>query len=46
MYAPVPEDLDDEYAGDTTPHSFNGTRNMERGNRHVRGKKLLVQQLI
>ncbi|XP_021937443.1 uncharacterized protein LOC110838499 isoform X2 [Zootermopsis nevadensis] len=46
MYAPVPEDLNDEYAGNTSTHSFNGTRNMERGNRHVRGKKLLLLEPI
>jgi hypothetical protein len=46
MYAPIPEDLDDEYSGDTTVLSFNGTRNMERGNRQVRGKNLLALRLI
>jgi len=36
VYAPVPEDADDEDAWDSTTNFFNGTRNVERGNRHVR----------
>jgi hypothetical protein len=42
LYAPVPEDADDEDAGDTTTYSSNSTREMERGNRHVRENTLLV----
>lgn len=45
LYAPVPEDEDDEDAGDTTPYSPNNTREMERGNRHVRENTLLVIRL-
>jgi hypothetical protein len=41
LYAPVPEDADDEDAGDTTTYSSNSTREMERGNRHVRENTLL-----
>jgi hypothetical protein len=42
LYAPVPEDPDDEDAGDIIMHSVNSTRNMERGNRHVREKEFIV----
>lgn len=38
VYAPVPEDAEDEEAWDSTTHFFNSTRNVERGNRHVREK--------
>jgi len=40
VYAPVPEDADDEEAWDSTTHFFNSTRNVERGNRHVREKNI------
>ena len=36
VYAPIPEDADDEEAWDSTTHFFNSTRSVERGNRQVR----------
>ena len=42
MYAPVPEDADDEDAWDSTTNFFNSTRNVERGNRHVREKNIYI----
>ncbi|XP_069691568.1 uncharacterized protein [Periplaneta americana] len=35
IYAPIPDSEDDEDTGEATDRSFNSTRNMERGNRHV-----------
>jgi hypothetical protein len=45
LYAPIPEDSEDEDAGDTATYSFNSTSEMERGNRHVRENTLLVFHL-
>jgi hypothetical protein len=41
LYAPIPEDSEDEDAGVTATYSLNSTSEMERGNRHVRENALL-----
>jgi hypothetical protein len=46
LYAPVPEDADDEDAWDSTTHFFNSTRSVERGNRHVREFFFNIENLL
>jgi hypothetical protein len=45
LYAPIPEDSEDEDAGDTPTYSLNSTSEMERGNRHVRENTFLLFHL-